>query len=617
MITNQAGRIDNPEIQELQDGVVTYPKLNSDLVATDAETIAGTVPDKITTVTGVKAALDNAVFSANIPAITSAVGAVNRFSQDDSLPGTGAATTYGFSPQTGTTSSSGNVRVIFYNHPILVRSTLATVFFRSPGSGTIKIQVRRIDGKNVTLVSQSADIAIASGDNNLTPTDWVTPITLNPGDFISVYATQPYVIYSGNASDLQIYIYNVNGNTPTNTLVSDYIVAGQTEGFAWSAVPLAPRNSGVVSGLKTQLYNETFGSSAPAAWTFVTSGGPWTFSGGIITPNGAGDMTQRATMGNYLCGEQMTLEWVIQPQSVSAIIGFGVENNCLCLIDGVASTITMRNGGANTASLPAAYQTATIPSLISGRTYIVRLVRDRRINTFSIYDPIANVTTSVVEDKGNVSGTDYTLVSGAMDGLPYILNRAQSTKILTLRVFWDLNRPLAWIVGDSITAGFSVTIPSRWSQMVKDALGGSALIWGVGGAASPLGTTAFLGDFVSARPKVLIYAFGTNDTDSNLAQYKFNFWIVKRWCEIYGVIFAPVVLGNTPSKTFTNMNAFILAQAALFPNIRPIRWDYAITLNHDGTTYVPGNYIDQIHPTQAAQPLLVYPVFDAVPELLE
>lgn len=143
------------------------------------------------------------------------------------------------------------------------------------------------------------------------------------------------------------------------------------------------------------------------------------------------------------------------------------------------------------------------------------------------------------------------------------------------------------------------------------------MIFGIGGVSSLTGTQAFLGSMVPVRPKVLIYAYGTNDTDSNLAQYQFQFWIVKRWCEIYGVIFAPVVLGNTPSKTFTNMNAFILAQAALYPNIRPIRWDYAVTANNDGTTYVAGNYIDQIHLTQAAQPLLVPPVFAAVPELLQ
>jgi hypothetical protein len=65
------------------------------------------------------------------------------------------------------------------------------------------------------------------------------------------------------------------------------------------------------------------------------------------------------------------------------------------------------------------------------------------------------------------------------------------------------------------------------------------------------------------------------------------------------------------------MNSFILAQAALYSNIRPIRWDYALTLNNDGTTYVSGNYMDQIHPTQAAQSLLVAPVFAAVPELLQ
>jgi hypothetical protein len=594
------------------------------LISSQVAAVAGTENTTVMSPLRVRQSADAYIGATTQAALTAmdtkvnlAVGSIdasNRFAVDDALPGDGTAMHYGYYPQNGSPSLSSNAGTIFYEHPVMVRSTLKNVFFQSGGAGTAEIQVRRRNGRTIHVVSRSSAVTIASGANTLTASDFGT-IILNPGDFVSIYSTQRYSSYATDASVLQVFIKL--GDTATDTMDSDYVVAGLSVGFAWDAVPLAPRNSGVVCGAKTQLCKETYGNSAPFSWAFVTSTGSWTFNEGMLTPMGAGDMTQRATLGQYVCGEQITLEWVIQPQSTSSIIAFGIENNCLGLVDWSANTVSLRNGGANTSTLPGLFASAAIPSGISGRNYKVRYTRDRRVNTFTITDLQTLASVAVTENKDNFTGINYAMATGAFNGFPMVANRAQTTKILSFSAFWDTNRPYAWIVGDSITDGYNVTIPSRWSQMVKDLVGGSCMIFGVGGASSPLATQAFLGSMMPIRPKVLIFAMGTNDTDANLAQYKFHFWINKRWCEIYGVIFAPVVLGSTPAKTFTDMNAFILAQAALSSNIRPIRWDYALTLNNDGTTYVSGNYMDQIHPTQAVQSLLVAPVFAAVPELLQ
>ena len=247
---------------------------------------------------------------------------------------------------------------------------------------------------------------------------------------------------------------------------------------------------------------------------------------------------------------------------------------------------------------------------------MVKLRKNCRVNTATVRDVM---TGSIIATITNRSNDGVIIPASAYQfGSPFFA--AMSGASLLVRVSTNSGRksPRVMMVGDSITEvpyDSSVQLTQRWARIVKNALGGNAVIAGLSGSKADEIAPLLLNEIPAIKPEWIISNFGTNDMDSSLATFQTNINSLVSYCSTKGINLAVAKIQPIPSRTFTNLNAFI----DTLPHwVRRIRMDLALTTGNDGTTFNSANYgTDQLHPNATGHALMAARVVVDLPEIYD
>jgi hypothetical protein len=320
--------------------------------------------------------------------------------------------------------------------------------------------------------------------------------------------------------------------------------------------------------------------------------------------------------------EQRTLDVIFAPQGAGGKFyagwkigdGHGGAFGTVASVDGAANLLTIHAPSTTFASAPAAVATVAISALVVGREYRLRLSRDQRINTATLYDLVTGSTIATVSNGNNISASTNG-TSGECDDSPTIFNYAGQHLFKRVTASARPHAAHAIIYGDSITAGHVVGLTDRWGQMLRDALGGMVALGGVSNATSAMLPRRIAGELAAfvacGRLKWVIVYLGTNDQDSSLASFSTNVDALRTYCNANDLRLAVGVIAPGDGRAVTNLNSYLLG----LTDVRHIRFDRALSINNDGITKDATKYAEAVHPNALGNLAMYQRVLIDVPEL--
>lgn len=504
-------------------------------------------------------------------------------------------------------------------------------------AGSIRlVHVRPVSGLSMTTLAKYTVTALtANADNTFTAADFGT-INMQAGDYLGYETVSGGAVARwANAGDGTGYtataIFSSPSGTQTWQQFSNRRWGGQ---FSTTRKVVQVTRDNTSSSLQRALsrpavtFNQGMGNSAPAGWTF---GGAWTHTaGGALSPAGAGDMSiyAKLSQASLFHDEDRAIRFWVQPQAATSKFACGTwraTHGTLVIVDGSANLFSFARsntgstgGGSDTtwASAPTILKSVALPALTAGRTYVVELRKNRRINTATVRDMVTGAIIATISDGSN----DGVIIpaSAYQFGSPFFAAMSGATLLVRATANSGRKTPRVMMIGDSITEApydSGVQLPQRWGQIVKDALGGNAVIAGLSGSKADEIAPLLLNEIPAIKPEWIISSFGTNDMDSGLATFQTNMNNLVSYCSANGVNLAVAKIQPIPSRTFTNLNAFI---DTLPQWVRRIRMDLALTTGNDGTTFNAANYgTDQLHPNATGHALMAARVAVDLPEIYD
>lgn len=368
-------------------------------------------------------------------------------------------------------------------------------------------------------------------------------------------------------------------------------------------------------------FEQAFGADAPASWTF---GGAWQHSAsGVLTPQGEGNMSQVAylTEDSIFHDEQRTLRLLFSPQTGNANFFFGLRRRtkgCLVQVNwsegqfGFVRGLNVETEWEERTAIPELLYPVALGAASVAAAYMLEIQKDRRINRARLVNLTSGQVVAEASNGTNAGAAEDT-ASGYAFGSPFIANIVGRTLIRRITNTSPRSRPRMMFVGDSITEVLSLPMPSRYAQILKDRLGGDAVIAGLstGGATELTGVIAR--ELPAIRPEWVLCFLGVNDTNAGFAFWRNRIDALVAWCRANGIrlalgTFFPV----TANRQFDQLNAYLLTLAN---DVTLVRFDRALSLNRDGVTASPALLQgDGLHPNASGQRAMADQVLIDMPE---
>lgn len=536
--------------------------------------------------------------SALAPSFTSELDtyATRKSATEAAVPGyTAGLASFG----AGGTGTPG-ANAYFYRKPVPQKVRVSAINVQTSVAGGLSLYAVSVEGANVVTRILASGISLASGVNSLTPTDF-GQITLNKGETLCLVTPTACIKQDTGLAQVDV-LFQVSATVAAQSLLSAWAATNPML-FNWTWIPVQDADDWEVNRVKL-LRNEAI-STLPTAWTFT---GAWTASSGMVPPAGVGDYTSvKAVLGNTYDTEQLLFRCTFVPSASTDRIALGVGPS-LCEVDGNAGTLKLFNASSTVSVLSSIALTA---SLVAARTYRLDALRDKRRTRYTLTDLTTGQQT--IREEDNSAGTSTSMVGGELRGSPQIIVIAGQPVITKFDAMADQVHPRVDIVGDSIVNGSGVTLASRWSQLLKTAVSGASIA-GLDGTTAGAGLPHFLSVARLLKPKYLVWSYGTNDTDTGLAAYQTAYTRVRELCDAYGITMVICTVQPIPTRTFTNLNAFIRG----LTGVKIVQFDRAITTGNDGVTFNVANYQgDNIHPNATGHALLFARFAIDVPELFD
>lgn len=428
-------------------------------------------------------------------------------------------------------------------------------------------------------------------------TDYIGLQTITGGCTIQFVTTggTGYKYYLGSATGEDL-VYAI---TATGQIFYEVTI---TYGFTPQEIPTV-----TLPTLQTANENIPLINALPSGW--INAGG-FTFSGAGAQSTLAGINNQLRSPKTY-GADRLIHRFRFRIGATTNVLGFftipteggSILAGTMIRIDCFNNTIAITNqytGANNPADL---VSTALGMTMAVGRDYQLDLVKNGRSITIQLWDQSGSgyfEQTRAASPLGfqNVNLGTYGYDQGAMHGAPGFCwyGGAGPGPILKGFETWlkITTTGGVYVIGDSITEGFSVTDAQRFGQLLRDRLGASnVLLSGIGGAVTS-GAAIRIGVELSAvRPKYVIIYLGTN-TDGGFTS---NLPVIIATAQAVG---ATVIVCTIPSKP--TETAFV---NGLPSNVIKVKFDLAMTETGAGSallaplyqnTDAVGNSYMDIHP---------------------
>ena len=384
----------------------------------------------------------------------------------------------------------------------------------------------------------------------------------------------------------------------------------------------------VASNSQTVLYDSTFTTlpqgvfSNSPAWTVDPS-----TSAGLLSPASGQNMQANFSLPFANAVEHRITRLVLRPLVPQTIIGIGYvglpgENapyGCLYGIDAASNLLIIGNAWDGTND-PGTYRNTplTFP-IVVGQPYILTIDLGPRVMTLTLLDPSSGLTTTIsagatASDPGSTPAFGW-----QQDVLSFIAAQGQF-RVDRASILVDQPKTHNLFLGDSITYGYKVLDAQAWARQATNNNSSSApsLISGRSGATT-IGVLSRLQTEVNLlHPDNVVLLIGTNDFYTlSFAQYQANMTQIVAQIHAAGEKVALGILppnNYTSASTLTMWNNFLLS----LPADAFIRFDLALTVNHDGVTLDPNLFIsDQIHPNPAGHTLMYQQLLNDAPWLFQ
>jgi len=256
----------------------------------------------------------------------------------------------------------------------------------------------------------------------------------------------------------------------------------------------------------------------------------------------------------------------------------------------------------------------TTITLTQNRDYRCDLTCDEKQISFTIYDTVTGISETLAVDSDAVAAA-----AGFGYGAPGISVVAGTGAVNRIQLFPIEPSPKLLMLGDSITEGSGTTQPNAWANLTVDGVSGLAHVSADGGTASDA-MLRRLYDALNTTPSLeyVLILIGTNDATGGaggVTNWQTNVPLAKTLCEDYGVIpiIAHVPPRNDANQTFVDqINTFIRAQG-----YKTIRFDLALSVGNDGSTWNTALMADSLHPNTAGHLVMYNRVRLDVPELFD
>lgn len=297
----------------------------------------------------------------------------------------------------------------------------------------------------------------------------------------------------------------------------------------------------------------------------------------------------------------------------TSVFGFSTQQTTLVnwglgiyLVDAANGTINLYKQFEGAYSVPTVVASEQIGfPLVEGNDYVLEVRKIGWKHYFSICDTKTLTRTIVSFDALHVSATDRCGLAHGGFGV-ICISGLVAAKNLTYETQFVRNTR-AMFVGDSITedAPENGTLDNRWCAMLKDNyFGGNAIIMGRSNGIAydaNLRLTDAIG--LGIKPEVIIVLIGTNN---RIAEDKVADWkrgIVEIYEQIVDVGAVPVIcvppIPANYQSAILEMRDFILAKGW-----NTIRFDIALSVNRDGSTYNSAVFTDGVHPNELGEKLM-------------
>jgi len=372
------------------------------------------------------------------------------------------------------------------------------------------------------------------------------------------------------------------------------------------------------------LYRTEFADPKADGWE--CSAGWSVVKGGLMTPQGVGNFSQRAWMpGRAYTSELRSLRYRFTPQVKGTRFAAGsarsvtaYSKSSLCQVDDENHLLKIHSRNDKENKMwdfePQVVTSVPLPPLTPGTEYIVELRRNKRILTATVSDATSGKVLASVSDGTNDTPANN-LTSGELNETPILLNLAGQTLFQECIMDAPVARPKVFITGDSITNGYGIRLGYRWADKVREAVGGRAMLAGEDGASSALIPGLLIGEIPAARPEWIICNLGTNGRDAGLATYQAQINSLISYCKENDIRLALAVFPTTQGR----QNAALRDWLRTLKGVPLIRFDKALSINNDGETIdYEKLYINVgAHPNEAGNEVMYQQVRKDLPELFQ
>ncbi len=363
----------------------------------------------------------------------------------------------------------------------------------------------------------------------------------------------------------------------------------------------------------TYFIDENFSGAALPAFAINQASAPWVFAAGQATSSGTG-------LANFLDWYQTTnidrCTFAVEFEFTSVADRFAIyrkpvlgdssaAEGTIAEIDAAGNQLVFYRTwvGGTTYTLPSVC--ATLPltnlALAAGVRYRAELSKTAKINSLRIINLASGAEQTLMSDN------DPTNLSGLCFGRPGFANLAGSAIVKSAQFYPGVSNPRVLIVGDSITETSGTADETGYGQLTINALKTPGAGWysGDGGTTALNVLRRLRHDLRLAIPRFVVVYIGANNAASDALTTAFGADIQAIYDTILAAGSTPVICTLTPnSSAAENARVATMNMLLLSKGWRLARFDLAISLANDGSTYAPAMMSDGVHPNTAGHAAL-------------
>lgn len=468
------------------------------------------------------------------------------------------------------------------------------------GDGSIQLKYLRLNMDGTMDVIATQNCTAVYGQNvYYAGVDFPVSWELGPGLFIGVQTKIGGAQYTYSNESGIGYFYYIGVANGSNIAYGITLNARLSMAFM---VSVQDEQSNVERAVSPTLEEYAF-TSLPAGW----SNTGWTFDGTKASSAIVG-LGYQLRSGETYGLDKRTIRWEFEITTPSSVIAF-LSNPKEGAIQ--AGSIVRLNAATNNIEITGLYNGSNNPSVLAtsplgfsvkhGNRYVIEIEKDGRKIKVRVWDKNGN---GYSEYERTATPWGYSVYpawgydQGALHGAPGVAVIAGSASVYTFKHYAIGNeRPLMYVIGDSITEGFGVTDSDKWAALLRDRYGEKdVLISGIGGAVTEGALKRFKSELSRIKPKNVVIYLGSNYTSDATFSSE-----LKKLVAVAKTKGSTVIVCTIPTQSggTTIVNAL--------PNdVIKVKFDVALTSSGAGTGVVPsfyattdkaGNpYNDNLHP---------------------